>query len=154
MSDVVRTKKATSAAAAREQKAKQARKAYSMRMAGVKWWDIAEELKMSEGQAKKVVADRIAEVAAMVDYHEKREFLSLELDRLDALQAALWDDAMEGKVPAVQAVLAVMDRRAKWLGFAEPDQQQVLTANTIVIPGNTREYVAALQQVRKEIEAA
>jgi preprotein translocase subunit SecD len=153
MSDVARTKKAVAAAQAREAKAEQARKAYKMRMAGVKWWDIAEELQISEGQVRKTVADRISEVADLVDYYQKREFLSLELDRLDALQAAMWDDAMDGKVPAVQAVLAVMDRRAKWLGFAEPEQQSV-TTNTIVIPGNTREYVAALQQVRQEIEAS
>lgn len=125
-----------------------------MRLAGVKWWDIAEELKISEAEAKATVAERIDEVAAMVDYHEKREFLSLELDRLDALQAAMWTEAMEGKVSAVQAVLAVMDRRAKWLGFAEPEKSQAITTNTIVIPGNSRDYIAALQQVRHEIEAA
>ena len=154
MSDVVKTKKAVTAAQERENKAKLARKAYSMRLAGVKWWDIAEELKISETAARKTVAERITEVADMVDYHEKREFLSLELDRLDALQAAVWDEAMEGKVTAVTAVLAIMDRRAKWLGFAEPAQQQTVTSNTIVIPGNSREYIAALQQVRAEIEAA
>jgi orotate phosphoribosyltransferase-like protein len=154
MSDVVKTKKAVTAAQARERKAAIAKKAYKMRMAGVKWWDIAEELKITEAAARKTVAERIAEVAETIDYYERREFLSLELDRLDALQAALWDEAMEGKVSSVTAVLAIMDRRAKWLGFAEPVQQQAVTSNTIVIPGNTSDYVKALQRVRAEIEAA
>lgn len=154
MNSVVKTQKALTAAQKREQKAQLSKKAYQMRMAGIKWWDIAEELQISEAAARKSVAERIEEVSEMVDYYEKREILSLELDRLDALQAALWPEAMEGKVSAVTAVLSVMDRRAKWLGFAEPQEQQSVTSNTIVIPGNTHEYIAALQQVRKEIEAA
>lgn len=154
MSDIVKSKRAVAAAAAREKKSALAKKAYSMRLAGVKWWDISEELKINETKIKSAVAERIAEVAEMVDYHEKRMFLSLELDRLDALQAAMWDEAMEGKVSAVQTVLAVMDRRAKWLGFAEPEKAQAITTNTIVIPGNSHDYIAALQRVRQEIEAA
>jgi hypothetical protein len=154
MSDVVKTKRAITAAEEREKKAKIARKAYSLHLAGVKWWDIAEELQMPEAHVKKAVAERIAEVADMIDWHEKRMFMSIELDRLDALQSAVWADAMEGKVPAITAVLAIMDRRAKWLGFAEPEKEQTVTSNTIVIPGNSKDYIAALQQVRREIEAA
>lgn len=154
MNDIVKSKRAVSAAVAREKKSALAKKAYSMRLAGMKWWDIAEELKINETKIKVAVAERIAEVAELVDYHEKRTILNLELDRLDALQAAMWGEAMEGKVSAVQTVLAVMDRRAKWLGFAEPEKAQALTTNTIVIPGNSHDYIAALQRVRQEIEAA
>lgn len=154
MTAVARTKKAVAAADDREKRAKIARKAHEMRVSGMSWWDIAEQIKMPEGQVKRLVSERIAEVSDTVDYYEKREFLQIELDRLDALQSAVWADAMDGKVPAIQAALAIMDRRAKWLGFAEPQVQTNVTSNTIIVPGNTKDYIAALQQVRNEIEAA
>lgn len=154
MNDIVKSKRAVAAAIAREEKAALAKKAYSMRVSGMKWWDIAEALGINEAKLKVAVAVRIAEVSDLIDYHEKRTIFNLELDRLDALQSAIWEEAMEGKISAIHAVLAVMDRRAKWLGFAEPESAQTITANTIVIPSNSSDYIAALQRVRKEIEAA
>jgi hypothetical protein len=154
MTAVARAKKAVAAADDREKKAKTARRAHEMRLSGMSWWDIAEALRMPEAQAKAAVSERIAAASEVVDYYEKREFLQIELDRLDALQSAVWADAMDGKVPAVQTALAIMDRRAKWLGFSEPQAQQSVTSNTIIVPGNTKDYIAALQQVRSEIEAA
>ena len=41
----------------------------------------------------------------------------LEASRLDALQAALWQDAVDGNTQAVQTVLKIMDQRAKLLGL-------------------------------------
>ena len=40
-----------------------------------------------------------------------------ELARLDALQVALWDRAMDGDVEAVLAVLRIMDRRIRLLAL-------------------------------------
>lgn len=154
MTAVARTNKAVAAANKREADIKVARKAHQMRQGGMSWWDIAENLKISEGAAKKAVAELIAEAAATVDYYEKRDVLAMELSRLDALQSAVWEEAMEGKIHAVQAALAIMDRRAKWLGFAEPEVKTNVTSNTIIVPGNTKDYIQALQQVRNEIEAA
>lgn len=42
----------------------------------------------------------------------------LELARLDALQSAVWDDAMNGDIKAVQAVLRTIDARIRLLGLA------------------------------------
>ena len=42
---------------------------------------------------------------------------AIELARLDALQVALWDRAMDGDVEAVLAVLRIMDRRIRLLGL-------------------------------------
>ena len=154
MTAVERSNKAVAAANTRELKTKQARRAHELRLGGMSWWAIAEELKISEGQARKAVSELIAEAADTVDYYEKREALAVELSRLDALQSAVWADAMDGKVAAVQAALAIMDRRAKWLGFAEPETQTNVVSSTIVVPGNTQAYIEALRQVRSEIEAA
>ncbi len=154
MSDIVKTKRAVSAAKQRERAAALSKQAHALRIAGTSWWDIAEELRIPEIQARKLVSDRISAVAELVDYHERREFMAVEMDRLDTLQQAVWGAAMAGSIPAVQAVLSIMDRRAKWLGFDSPVQAGTTTNNTIVVPGNTSEYIAVLQAVRQEIGAA
>lgn len=48
------------------------------------------------------------------------EYLTLELDRLDVLQAALWDAAMNGDPKAVEGVLKIIDRRCELLGLVPP----------------------------------
>ena len=45
------------------------------------------------------------------------EVRELEATRLDALQAALWPDAISGNCQAGQTVLKIMDQRAKLLGL-------------------------------------
>ena len=48
------------------------------------------------------------------------ELRTMELERLDALHAALWPQAIAGKWLAVDRVLSVMERRAKLLGLDAP----------------------------------
>ena len=45
---------------------------------------------------------------------------ALELARLDALQVALWDDALSGDVKAVNAVLRIIEQRSRLLGLDKP----------------------------------
>ena len=45
---------------------------------------------------------------------------ALELARLDALQVALWDDAVGGDVKAVNAVLRIIEQRSRLLGLDRP----------------------------------
>ncbi len=44
----------------------------------------------------------------------------LEIERLDKLLDGLWDQATLGKELKVDRVLAIMDRRAKYLGLDKP----------------------------------
>lgn len=46
-----------------------------------------------------------------------RELLHLELERLDHLQCAVHAAACEGDIKAIDACLAIMDRRAKLVGL-------------------------------------
>lgn len=48
------------------------------------------------------------------------EYLTLELERLDALQCALWDAAMAGDLKAVDAILKIIERRCELLGLLPP----------------------------------
>jgi hypothetical protein len=45
---------------------------------------------------------------------------ALELARLDALQVALWGDALNGDVKAVIAVLRIIELRSRLLGLDKP----------------------------------
>jgi preprotein translocase subunit SecD len=53
---------------------------------------------------------------------EAQDMLRMELRRLNELQAAMWSKAMQGEESAVDRILNVMQRRAKYLGLDEPDE--------------------------------
>jgi hypothetical protein len=63
----------------------------------------------------KALGEREAEA---VDTHR-----ALELTRLDALQRAVWEQAESGDVRALEAVLKIMDRRAKLLGLDQVESE-------------------------------
>ncbi len=48
------------------------------------------------------------------------EVRQIELERLDRMLDAMWDKATAGKDFSVDRVLAIMDRRAKYLGLDKP----------------------------------
>lgn len=72
----------------------------------------------------------------------------IELDRLDRLTEALWSRATDGDEAAIDKVLRIMDRRAKYLGLNRPEGIEVsgpgggpIQAESvvrIVIPDNGR----------------
>jgi hypothetical protein len=51
--------------------------------------------------------------------------VAVEIDRLDALHRAVWPDAMEGKLGAIDRCLAISKRRAELLGLDAPSKHQV-----------------------------
>jgi len=44
---------------------------------------------------------------------------------LNVIQSALWDKAMEGNIPTINALLRVFDLRAKLIGLYSPEKHQV-----------------------------
>lgn len=48
-----------------------------------------------------------------------------ELDRLDRLQRAVWPRAMNGDLQAINSVLRIFDRRARYLGLDAPVKQEI-----------------------------
>ncbi len=60
-----------------------------------------------------------------VDTHRE-----MELQRLDALQRALWDKAMGGDVKAVNAIARLIEQRTRLLGL---DKHTGATAQTVVM---------------------
>lgn len=126
------------------------RKIYHLRKAGKSYSDIAEEIGDDDPVAlAKSMQYFMSELAAAYGQNERRTDAMMELDRLDELQAAWWDNAKFDK-DAAGVVLKVMQIRQKLLGLDLPDptngtvQQQVL-----VIGNDTKEWMAALQAGRE-----
>jgi len=109
------------------------RKILELRRAGMSFMQIADELgyrsSSSVGVAfKRALRRTLVEAGA-------EELRDVELDRLDRLQQAVWDRAMDADLPAVSTVLRIMEQRAKMLGLFAPEKHQVevgpLDASTI-----------------------
>lgn len=62
----------------------------------------------------------------------------LELARLDALQAALWDKAMAGDVDAAREVRAVIMARCRLLGLDQREKGSAWAPRTVVLSAEDR----------------
>ena len=105
---------------------------FKMRQAGVASNEIARRFGLSTGAVNSAIRRQLEKLnrEALMAYPE---VLRLELERLDALQQAIWpltqhrkvtlDDGtevtLEPDLRAVQQVLSVMDRRARLLGMEQ-----------------------------------
>jgi len=108
--------------ARRIQAAERQAKAVQMRMEGANYEAIGREIGTTAMGAHKAVTkwldtvrNQTAETAA--------QMLTVELARLDELQSSLWQDAKAGKLPVIDRVLAISDRRAKLLGLDKMPQE-------------------------------
>ena len=89
-------------------------RAIELKMQGLSYQQIADEMGYaSRGSVYKIIKD--AQTVQLVDAVE--EHRNLELGRLDALQASLWDRAIAGDVDAVLGVLRVIESRCRLLGL-------------------------------------
>jgi hypothetical protein len=118
-------------AASRVRAAQLEERCLELRASGLSFREIACELGVSVSGAYKAVARGL--VAA--NEHNREEAASLrdlEVMRLDQLQAALWEQAVdECDTRAIDRVLRIMERRAKLLGLDAPTQRE-----TKVVPGD------------------
>lgn len=121
--------------------------------AGATYRDIAAHLKVSLRTAWKDVQRELERLAAETQ-HTTAIYRSLELQRLDRLQVALWNKALGGKredgtviapdVGAVHAILKIMERRARLLGLDAPQQVEV---------GGSMEVIQTFQQAQSSLAA-
>lgn len=89
-------------------------RAIELRLTGHTYQQIADEL----GYANKGTVHRLITNALRAEEAETtRDLRALETDRLDALQAAHWDAALNGDVGSARLVLAIIDKRAKLHGL-------------------------------------
>lgn len=124
-------------------------RAYCARLSGMGWEAVA----LQEGYPNAVAAaaevNRYLESGkAMVSQASAGALITLELDRLNALQAAIWESAMEGNLPAVSVSMNLVLSRVKLLGldFAAESGEGANAPRTVVVPMDSAGYVAALQE--------
>jgi hypothetical protein len=97
-------------------------RAYELRLSGKTFKEIAKELKYADASGAYQAYQRAREVVSLENIGEWR---LLELERLSVIQEALWKKALEGYIPAVNALLRVFDLRAKLIGLYSPEKHQV-----------------------------
>lgn len=101
-------------------------RALELRKAGATYDHIARQLGYANrGNAYRDVTDAIRAITA----EPAKDVLRLELERLDAMLMGLWAAARTGNQGAVDRVVRLMDRRAKYLGL---DQQDTTTDTSAV----------------------
>lgn len=149
------------------------RQAMELRKAGLSYGAIAAEL----GYAHARAAQKAVETCLHDYYREPAEdLLKLELERLDRMQAGIYGDAISGDLGAVQMMLRIMERRARYTGLDAPtkqnlsiDQRQQVNVTGAVmvlrsdgsggavayrVDGPKDDYIAGLQAIRGEAPLA
>lgn len=127
-----------------------AQMAFELRKTGASYELIAEKLgyasaKSAEGAIRRVLSSKY-------EPDDVEHVVQMELARLDALQLIAWRRAKDGDLSALDRILKIMERRAKYLGLeVQETQSQGVTNNTaIFIGGSEEEYIAQLQAAREQ----
>ena len=110
----------------------------ALRLSGLTYHEIGDKLHISHTTASRAVRKTLKRLNEE-SRELAQELVALESMRLDALQAACWEQAMAGDLPAVGVVLKIMERRARLLGLdRKPDdmQQDMLPTINVYTKGN------------------
>jgi hypothetical protein len=127
---------------ARVRAANRHRQAMTLRQAGLTYQQIADELRYSDARS----AERAVIAGLQTAGREiANNLLPLELDRLDAMQRAIWGDALAGDIAAIHTVLKIMERRAKYAGLDAPTR-----ANISVDSHQQVEHTGAVLVIRSD----
>lgn len=128
-------------------KAKEREKTMQLRLAGATYREIAEAMDCSVSTAKRRCETSLAEIGK-----QERELLrSLEVDRLDRLQRAVWADAIQGDLPSIDRALKIIDQRSKLLGLNAPTQVDITGGVDIDLDSTVNRIMAV---VEAEVQAA
>lgn len=104
--------------------------ALRLRMTGMTQREIAGELGVSFQMVSKYIQDAIAGITR----ENAEEYLALELERLDAMHAAIWrkivkprnDEERKSQTWLIDRALAIMDQRAKLTGSYKHAELKVI----------------------------
>jgi hypothetical protein len=108
-------------------------RAIELRTAGLTYDQIAIEL----GYANRGTVYRVVSEALRTQTLEAvGELRSLEVERLNSLQSAMWQKAMDGDVPSAMAVVRCIMSRCRLLGLDGPGllRAEVPRPRTLVVP--------------------
>lgn len=128
------------------------RQVYHLRRGGMSHTEIAARLGISYAEC---IRDfRSFQKKAMAEFgpEDRVSLTQLEVDRLDALQLAVWDAAMAGDTKAVTSVLQIINTRTKLLGLDQLTVNDSTQLHDILIVGEAQQdFVEALTNGRKKL---
>jgi len=125
-------------------KEERAYRAYQKRLGGEDWRVIARDLEYPSPRTAEREVELLVEKSLKVASDDrKQEVVSLELDRLDALQNAVWGMAISGELKAVDTTLKIMQHRARLLQLGEESKDSQTT--TVIVAGE--DYVETLRGI-------
>lgn len=96
--------------------------AIQLRLSGVDWQTIADRLNYSDKAAACKDVTRALEANQAAARKAGEDLRTVELARLDRLQAALWAQALKGDAKVVDTLLRLMQRRARMTGLDNIEQ--------------------------------
>lgn len=111
-------------------RAERAKRALQLRLAGATYAEIGDVLGISQGTAWKDIAREIRAIPKA----EAEEYRQLEINRLDRLQRAIWEEAASGDLKAVDRAVRIINQRSRLLGLevtqidASPEVKDALAA--------------------------
>ena len=130
-----------------------AKAAHMARLEGMSWAEAAEYAGYESRQtAQTEVRIYLQKAALLLSKEEKLERLDLEVERLDSLQRAVWDQALNGDIKAVDACVRIINTRAKLLGLETLHEVEHVTHKTLIVQGERGDYVQTLRQIAGEAE--
>jgi hypothetical protein len=120
-------------------------KVIELRRAGLTWATIAKETGYSGPSGAYKAYQRAAERLIRPNLEEYRD---MEIDRLDRLQAGVWQSAAQGNVKSIDAVLRIINTRARLLGLEAPQkiQAEVTTYDGSELEERTRHFIALIRE--------
>lgn len=86
--------------------------------------ELAEEYGVSVKDLQKGIRDDLTVFAKEMEY-SREIYRAIELQRLEQLQNAFWDDALQGDTRSGRMVLAIMDKRSKLMGLDAPKEVNI-----------------------------
>jgi predicted DNA-binding transcriptional regulator YafY len=105
-------------------KAERIAQAFEFRKAGMSLREIAARLDVSHETVRKDIIEMTEQFIEEARVHH-RTMVAMEMMRLDDMAFGIWPAATMGDVKAIEAMLKIMERRAKMLGV----DAQTLTKN-------------------------
>ena len=107
--------------------AERRKKALEFRKAGMTYEQIAGQLGVTTGAAHKSVMTALKEIREKQN-EAAEDVLAIELERLDTMLIGILPAARKGNQGAIDRVLRIMDRRAKYLGLDAPAKQDITSS--------------------------
>lgn len=123
--------------------------ALQLRIRGMSWTDIADRLEYASASS---VCQAVKRLQSKERHEGVKELRALEVQRLDALMEAHWDDAVamedtaatdedgnpvefdwRRKQGAAQTIVRIMERRSKFLGADMPAQVENMSSMPITV---------------------